>query len=60
MTFPRLAAIAEIGWTERSDRALDEFSRRLSKQLERYESQGINYRIPGEWESPNADQYVRN
>jgi hexosaminidase len=43
MLFPRLAAMAEVGWTAsaRKDRA--DFLVRLKKQLRRYESAGMDY-----------------
>ena len=47
MAFPRLAAIAEVGWTAQSSRQWDEFARRLGAQIGRWEALGINfYRAP--------------
>ncbi|CAG1772203.1 partial hexosaminidase, partial [uncultured bacterium] len=42
MTFPRIAAIAELGWTAKEKRSWPSFLQRLEKQFARYESQGIN------------------
>jgi hexosaminidase len=47
MAFPRLAAVAEIGWTPQEARAWDEFSRRLGAQAPRWVALGVNFhRVP--------------
>ncbi|MFF5290975.1 beta-N-acetylhexosaminidase [Paractinoplanes globisporus] len=47
MAFPRLAAIAEIGWTPRADRQWRSFRARLAGLGQRWAAQGINfYRSP--------------
>lgn len=46
MTYPRLFAVAEKGWTVENNIAWESFQERLSKQYERLNSEGINYRIP--------------
>jgi hexosaminidase len=47
MAFPRLAAIAEIGWTRQDDRDWDDFRERLGAQGSRWVALGINfYRAP--------------
>ncbi len=47
MAFPRLAAIAEIGWTPQANRKWDDFARRLGAQGPRWQALGINfYRAP--------------
>jgi hexosaminidase len=47
MAFPRLPAIAEVGWTPQAQRQWDEFSRRLGVQTSRWEALGVNfYRAP--------------
>ena len=47
MAFPRLAAIAEIGWTRQEDRDWDEFRDRLGAQGPRWVALGVNfYRAP--------------
>jgi hexosaminidase len=47
MAFPRLAAIAEIGWTPQSRRNWDEFRVRLGAQAPRWSALGLNfYRSP--------------
>jgi hexosaminidase len=43
MTFPRLTALAELCWTSPGQKNFDDFSKRLSRQLNRYEVLGINY-----------------
>lgn len=42
MTFPRIAAIAEIGWTAQDKRDWTDFTWRMEKQFERYRQAGIN------------------
>ncbi|WP_111268224.1 beta-N-acetylhexosaminidase [Marilutibacter maris] len=41
--FPRLAAVAETGWTPAADKDWDDFRRRLPVQLQRYRRLGIAY-----------------
>jgi hexosaminidase len=43
MTFPRIAALAEIGWTSKENRDWTGFTGRMEKQFGRYERAGINY-----------------
>ncbi|MFI5891169.1 beta-N-acetylhexosaminidase [Actinoplanes sp. NPDC051513] len=43
LAFPRLAAIAEIGWTPRADRDWRSFRRRIGAFGPRWTAQGINY-----------------
>src|SRR5699024_7348665 len=43
MAFPRLPAIAEIGWSPKSSHDWDSFSSRLADQGERWQQQGINF-----------------
>ena len=50
MAFPRLAAIAEIGWTPRADREWRSFRSRLAGLGPRWTAQGINY-----YRSPEID-----
>jgi hexosaminidase len=48
MAFPRLAGIAEIGWSPRSSRGWDEYRDRLGAQGPRLESMGVHFhRAPG-------------
>ena len=42
MTFPRIAAIAEAGWTAKALRSWPSFLDRLETQFERYDSRNIN------------------
>lgn len=46
MTYPRLFAVAEKGWTVEPNIDWNSFQERLSKQQERLKMRGINYRIP--------------
>jgi hexosaminidase len=43
MSFPRAAAIAEIGWSDPKLKNWEDFKRRLEMQYKRYENAGINY-----------------
>lgn len=51
MIFPRLSALAEIAWSPKGNKDLDDFKKRLDVQCRRYEAMQINYRTPGEWAS---------
>jgi hexosaminidase len=43
MTFPRIAALAEVAWSPGSRINWSDFQRRLEPQLKRYDKQGIRY-----------------
>lgn len=43
MVFPRIAAVAEVGWTSQSLKNWEDFSRRLEYEFDGYEKLGINY-----------------
>lgn len=43
MTFPRLAAMAEVLWSPKEVRSWEDFSRRLQQFMNRYDKAGINY-----------------
>ncbi len=43
LAFPRLAAVAEIGWTPQGQRNWDDFRRRLGGQGPRWRALGINF-----------------
>jgi hexosaminidase len=43
MAFPRLPALAEIGWSPKADRNWDEFSIRLGSQGSRWNAIGVNF-----------------
>ncbi|HEX5996235.1 MAG TPA: family 20 glycosylhydrolase [Jiangellales bacterium] len=48
LAFPRLAAIAEIGWSPRSTHDWSAFRHRLGAQGPRWEALGVNFaRVPG-------------
>lgn len=47
LAFPRLAAVAEVGWTARGRRGWDDFRERLGAQAPRWSALGVNfYRSP--------------
>ncbi|HEV7932438.1 MAG TPA: family 20 glycosylhydrolase, partial [Actinomadura sp.] len=56
MAFPRLAGIAEIGWSPRNNRSWDEYRTRLAAQGPRWTVMGVGfYRSPEiSWERPAA------
>lgn len=43
MTFPRIAALAEVLWSPKEARNWDDFSRRIQMMMKRYDLLGINY-----------------
>ena len=43
MTFPRIAALAEVGWTSKENRDWTDFTARMEKQFVRYDRAGVNY-----------------
>jgi hexosaminidase len=43
MTFPRIAAIAEVGWSAKDARNWDDFAARMIAEYARYSRAGINY-----------------
>ena len=45
-TFPRIIAIAEIGWTETARKDFADFKRRINNAYVRMDGHGINYHIP--------------
>ena len=44
--YPRLIALAEVGWTPSRLRHYDDFLRRLAPQYARLDAKGCNYRVP--------------
>ena len=44
MTWPREAALAEVGWSTAADRNWDDFARRLLVDQKRFDVMGVNYR----------------
>jgi hexosaminidase len=61
MAFPRLASVAEIGWSSQSSHSWDGFKKRLGHQGARWEAARIGYyRSPEvEWESP-SEMFIIN
>ena len=43
MLFPRLCAVAEVGWTPQARRGWDDFRRRLAAQAPRWDAAGVAY-----------------
>jgi hexosaminidase len=43
MAFPRMLAVAELGWTPQAQRSWDDFLRRLNLQVPRLTALGINF-----------------
>jgi hexosaminidase len=43
MTFPRLFAVAENGWTKESEQNFDDFILRLHARLEKFNARGVRY-----------------
>ncbi len=43
MIYPRIAAIAEIGWSAKEGKNWDDFLGRMVKQFRRYDQMGVNY-----------------
>lgn len=46
LSLPRMAALAEVGWTSQDQRSFDNFNMRMRKLYNHYEHLGYNYRIP--------------
>src|SRR5699024_1080561 len=62
MAFPRLPAIAEIGWSPKSSHDWDSFSSRLAEQGDRWHPHGVDfYRSPPvDWRAGNDNDIRRN
>ena len=45
MTFPRLYAVAENGWTQQENKNWDDFTKRLSLQMKRLDAQEVRYAV---------------
>ncbi|MGA2173421.1 MAG: beta-N-acetylhexosaminidase [Verrucomicrobiota bacterium] len=44
MIFPRLCALAEVGWSDKNSRNYDDFQQRLKVDEQRLDELGVNYR----------------
>lgn len=44
--YPRLIALAEVNWTQKSSKNYDDFLQRMDNQLVRMDNHSINYHIP--------------
>ena len=58
MIFPRLSSLAELAWSPKGDKDLDNFRKRIDVQCKRYEAMDINYRVNTEW--PTDFRYLRH
>jgi len=54
MAFPRALALAEITWTPKAARHIDDFYNRLALNLLHLERLGVNYRIPERIDGMNS------
>lgn len=58
LTFPRLWALSELGWTAKANRTFDDFRQRTASQYARLDAMGCGYRVPepiAESQTQNAD-----
>ena len=46
LTFPRLQAVSEVGWSKQSRRNFEDFRTRLSSHFARMDHKGCHYRLP--------------
>jgi hexosaminidase len=46
LALPRLAALSEVAWTEKSNRNFSAFKGRLGSLIKLYDKEGYNYRLP--------------
>ena len=46
LTFPRLQAVSEVGWSKQSQRNFEDFRTRLSSHFARMDYKGCHYRLP--------------
>ena len=46
LTFPRLLAVSELGWTTQKLRSFTDFRHRLSAHFARLDAMGCNFRVP--------------
>ena len=46
LTFPRLLALAEVGWTKQNLREYNDFAQRPKYHYARLDQKGCNYRVP--------------
>lgn len=46
LSLPRMAALAEVGWTPRRRRSYASFTERMKPQYRRYENRRYNFRVP--------------
>ena len=44
MAYPRAAALAEVGWSPKTERNYENFLTRLGRHLNRFDAAGVNYR----------------
>lgn len=46
LTFPRMAALAEVGWTQKGNKDWSDFEDRMRRHYNRYDEAGYGYRVP--------------
>lgn len=46
LTFPRMAALAEVGWTQQGLKDWSDFEKRMRQHYNRYDEAGYGYRVP--------------
>ncbi|NKI28520.1 family 20 glycosylhydrolase, partial [Arenibacter sp. 6A1] len=46
LTFPRMAALAEVGWTDKNLKDWSDFEERMRQHYNRYDEAGYGYRVP--------------
>lgn len=58
MTFPRIAAYAEVGWTQKETKDYPKFKTALSNLLNIWKDKGI-YHAPMEFAEPGSGEWIR-
>jgi hexosaminidase len=56
LLFPRLFAIAEIGWTQKNNMNYLEFEKRISFLFKQFEKEGINYALKEDYEGNSTER----
>ena len=56
--FPRILAVAEVGWTPKEKKDYDDFERRLNNTLVRLDNHNINYYVPQPEQPKGSSNFV--
>jgi hexosaminidase len=56
--FPRITAIAEVGWTQKENKDVTDFIKRIDNQQVRWDYHNVNYYIPMPEGNTNRVQFV--